>query len=92
MGSIGENRSFLWYNRIFSAAGSVYFAAFAAEGRTRAAPRYLAQAGALRHCGMLDINQIREILPHRYPMLLVDRILEMAEDRIVGLKDRKSVV
>jgi beta-hydroxyacyl-ACP dehydratase FabZ len=36
---------------------------------------------------MLDINQIRDILPHRYPMLLVDRILEVADDRIVGLKN-----
>jgi beta-hydroxyacyl-ACP dehydratase FabZ len=36
---------------------------------------------------MLDINQIRDILPHRYPMLLVDRIIEMAEDSIVGLKN-----
>ena len=36
---------------------------------------------------MLDINQIRDILPHRYPMLLVDRIVEVADDRIVGLKN-----
>ena len=36
---------------------------------------------------MLDINQIHEILPHRYPMLLVDRILEMEAERIVGLKN-----
>ena len=36
---------------------------------------------------MLDINQIREILPHRYPMLLVDRILEISDDRVVGLKN-----
>ena len=36
---------------------------------------------------MLDINQIRDILPHRYPMLLVDRILEVADDHIVGLKN-----
>lgn len=36
---------------------------------------------------MLDINQICEILPHRYPMLMVDRIVEMQEDRIVGLKN-----
>jgi 3-hydroxyacyl-[acyl-carrier-protein] dehydratase len=36
---------------------------------------------------MLDINQIRDILPHRYPMLLVDRIVEITEDRIVGLKN-----
>ena len=24
----------------------------------------------------LDINQIKEYLPHRYPMLLVDRVLD----------------
>lgn len=35
----------------------------------------------------LDIHQIRRILPHRYPMLLVDRIVEMEPDRIVGLKN-----
>lgn len=34
----------------------------------------------------LDINQIREILPHRYPFLLVDRIEELSEKRIVGVK------
>ena len=38
---------------------------------------------------VLDINEIMKLLPHRYPMLLVDRILEIAEDgkRIVGLKN-----
>ena len=35
---------------------------------------------------ILDINQIRAILPHRYPFLLVDRIVEMEGDRIVGIK------
>lgn len=25
----------------------------------------------------LDVNQIKEILPHRYPMLLLDRIIEL---------------
>jgi beta-hydroxyacyl-ACP dehydratase FabZ len=36
---------------------------------------------------LLDILAIRDILPHRYPMLLVDRILELEEDRIVGIKN-----
>ena len=36
---------------------------------------------------ILDINQIRAILPHRYPMLLVDRIVELESERIVGLKN-----
>ena len=35
----------------------------------------------------LDINEIKEILPHRYPFLLVDRIVELEEERIVGLKN-----
>jgi beta-hydroxyacyl-ACP dehydratase FabZ len=36
---------------------------------------------------LLDIQAIREILPHRYPMLLVDAILELEEERIVGIKN-----
>ena len=35
---------------------------------------------------IMDINEIREILPHRYPFLLVDRIVEMEPERIVGIK------
>jgi 3-hydroxyacyl-[acyl-carrier-protein] dehydratase len=35
----------------------------------------------------LDIQAIREILPHRYPMLLVDRIEELDEERVVGIKN-----
>lgn len=35
-----------------------------------------------------DINKIKQILPHRYPFLLVDRIIETDnESRIVGLKN-----
>jgi 3-hydroxyacyl-[acyl-carrier-protein] dehydratase len=36
---------------------------------------------------ILDIDQIRQILPHRYPMLLVDRILELEEKYVVGIKN-----
>jgi len=37
---------------------------------------------------MLDINEIMQILPHRFPFLLVDRITEMEPGkRIVGLKN-----
>lgn len=37
---------------------------------------------------MLDINQIQEIIPHRPPFLLVDRILELEEgSRAVGIKN-----
>lgn len=36
---------------------------------------------------VLDIQEIRDILPHRYPMLLVDKILELEDERIVGVKN-----
>lgn len=37
---------------------------------------------------MLTSQQLQEILPHRYPFLLVDRILELEEGkRAVGLKN-----
>jgi beta-hydroxyacyl-ACP dehydratase FabZ len=36
---------------------------------------------------ILDANEIRSILPHRYPMLLVDRIIELEAERIVGIKN-----
>jgi UDP-3-O-[3-hydroxymyristoyl] N-acetylglucosamine deacetylase/3-hydroxyacyl-[acyl-carrier-protein] dehydratase len=36
---------------------------------------------------ILDINDISRMLPHRYPFLLVDRILEMDESSITGVKN-----
>ena len=36
---------------------------------------------------VFDINQISSMLPHRYPFLLVDKILEITEDSIVGCKN-----
>jgi 3-hydroxyacyl-[acyl-carrier-protein] dehydratase len=37
---------------------------------------------------LIRIDQIMEMLPHRYPMLLIDRILEIEPDRrIVALKN-----
>ncbi len=36
---------------------------------------------------MLDITEIMDILPHRYPFLMVDRIIELEENkRAVGIK------
>ena len=37
---------------------------------------------------MMDIRKILDSLPHRYPFLLVDRVLEMErEKRIVAIKN-----
>ncbi|KAB2332534.1 3-hydroxyacyl-ACP dehydratase FabZ [Cytobacillus gottheilii] len=37
---------------------------------------------------MLDITQIKEIIPHRYPFLLIDKMLEVVEgQKAIGLKN-----
>ncbi|MBP8777530.1 MAG: bifunctional UDP-3-O-[3-hydroxymyristoyl] N-acetylglucosamine deacetylase/3-hydroxyacyl-ACP dehydratase [Bacteroidaceae bacterium] len=36
---------------------------------------------------IMDINRIRELLPHRYPFLLVDKIIEVGATHIVGVKN-----
>lgn len=36
---------------------------------------------------IMDINRIRELLPHRYPFLLVDKIIELGPNHIVGVKN-----
>lgn len=36
---------------------------------------------------VMDINRIRELLPHRYPFLLVDKIIELGPTHIVGVKN-----
>jgi len=36
---------------------------------------------------ILDINQIKGILPHRPPFLLIDKIIEMTESRVIGVKN-----
>jgi len=35
----------------------------------------------------MDINQIMDMLPHRPPFLLVDRILELSDKHVIGLKN-----
>src|SRR5687767_8299158 len=37
--------------------------------------------------GMLRAEQILGLLPHRYPFLLIDRVLEISDDKIVALKN-----
>jgi 3-hydroxyacyl-[acyl-carrier-protein] dehydratase len=47
-----------------------------------------AEAAAANHETVLDINQIQAILPHRYPFLLIDRVVEVVrKQRIVAIKN-----
>jgi len=34
-----------------------------------------------------DIQAITQIMPHRYPFLLIDRVLELTDDHVVGIKN-----
>lgn len=36
---------------------------------------------------LMDIHQIMEVLPHRPPFLLIDRILELSDKHVVGMKN-----
>lgn len=35
----------------------------------------------------IDINEIKSYLPHRYPFLLVDKVVDLEEKSIVGIKN-----
>lgn len=39
---------------------------------------------------VMDVNRIRELLPHRYPMLLVDKVIALGPTSIVGVKNITS--
>ena len=39
---------------------------------------------------IMDINKIRELLPHRYPMQLVDKVIALGATSIVGVKNITS--
>lgn len=39
---------------------------------------------------VMDINRIRELLPHRYPMQLVDKVISLGANSIVGVKNVTS--
>ena len=41
----------------------------------------------LEKAPLYDINDIEKMLPHRYPFLLVDKVMEIKEESIVGVKN-----
>lgn len=36
---------------------------------------------------LMDVNKIKELLPHRFPFLMVDKIIDIQKDYIVGIKN-----
>jgi len=52
-------------------------------------------AGAAPHydpnvAPLMDVNRIKELLPHRYPFLLVDKVIDITDTEIVGVKNVTS--
>lgn len=47
----------------------------------------MTDVGARPASEMLKSEQILGLLPHRYPFLLIDRVLELTDDKIVALKN-----
>src|SRR5690606_5626193 len=41
----------------------------------------------LNKAPLMDITKIMNMLPHRFPMLLVDKIIELSDSHVVGLKN-----
>lgn len=57
-------------------------------GNVRLATAIRERHGNAGGAGAIDVRRVMECLPHRYPMLLVDRVLEFeSRKRIVGLKN-----
>ena len=40
----------------------------------------------------VNVEEIQQLLPHRYPFLLVDRVLELTPDKHVKALDRRAHV
>ncbi len=58
------------------------------HGGNIALARALARAAQRTAPPAMDIGRIMDVLPHRYPLLLVDRIVEVeGQERIVGIKN-----
>jgi UDP-3-O-[3-hydroxymyristoyl] N-acetylglucosamine deacetylase / 3-hydroxyacyl-[acyl-carrier-protein] dehydratase len=57
------------------------------ESKAGTAPAAQSIADLIQDGGTLDIMQIMKIVPHRYPFLMVDRIIKIEGNKITGLKN-----
>lgn len=48
----------------------------------------MTQAGESRDVGAIDVARVMEMIPHRYPMLLIDRVVDLvADESAIGIKN-----
>lgn len=55
---------------------------FGEQKRLKGKPKYDPNQEPIR-----DINEIMNTLPHRFPFVLVDKIIELSDDHVVGIKN-----
>jgi UDP-3-O-[3-hydroxymyristoyl] N-acetylglucosamine deacetylase/3-hydroxyacyl-[acyl-carrier-protein] dehydratase len=67
-------------------AGNVEFAK-KIKAHIRAEKLKKVQVFDARKPAIIDINKIEKLLPHRQPFLLIDKIIEMGQDYVVGVKN-----
>jgi len=36
---------------------------------------------------LIEINEILKVLPHRYPFIMIDKVLELTDEKIVAIKN-----
>jgi 3-hydroxyacyl-[acyl-carrier-protein] dehydratase len=78
---LGENAELPLYNRRFRLSSPNQRVAMSESNTTVA-------AAALPQGGQLDVIEIQRLLPHRYPFLLIDRVLEIErKKRLVAIKN-----
>ncbi|APY00256.1 bifunctional UDP-3-O-[3-hydroxymyristoyl] N-acetylglucosamine deacetylase/3-hydroxyacyl-ACP dehydratase [Lacinutrix venerupis] len=41
----------------------------------------------LNQTPLMDVNQIMDMLPHRQPFLLIDKVFELTENKVIGMKN-----
>lgn len=56
--------------------------AFLMQKKSRNIPKYDPTATPV-----YDVNQIQELLPHRFPFLMIDKVIEVSENHVVGIKN-----
>jgi UDP-3-O-[3-hydroxymyristoyl] N-acetylglucosamine deacetylase/3-hydroxyacyl-[acyl-carrier-protein] dehydratase len=61
--------------------------AFTAPPASKSRPAEAGAEHSAPHDGAMDSRGVMQVLPHRYPFLMVDRVTELQGNRIVGIKN-----
>jgi UDP-3-O-[3-hydroxymyristoyl] N-acetylglucosamine deacetylase/3-hydroxyacyl-[acyl-carrier-protein] dehydratase len=69
-------------HRVNTSFAKIILKAIRKEDTKEKAPQYDSNSPVL-----MDVNKIKELLPHRFPFLLVDKVIDIQKDYLVGVKN-----